>query len=109
MAVTLKDFVEQALIDITTAVNQAKEKSPLCIAPGVVEGEMQLEPQLVDFTIQVEVSEDKNKAIDGKVSVPIISVLKASAGAKTDHKNREMTTQNINFSVPVYFQSKNAK
>ena len=107
MSVTLKQFVEQALLDITTAVDNAKRKSPVSIAPGFVEGQVQMSPQMVDFAIQVTVSEEKNKTGKGEASATIISVLKASTSGEVGSKNEEITTQSISFSVPIYFQGRN--
>ena len=106
MSVTLKQFVEQVLLDITRAVDKAKEDSPIPIAPGYVEGQAQIEPQFIEFSIQVAVSEEESGKRKGDVSVPIISIIKASAGGEINTRNERITTQSLKFSVPVYFQSK---
>ena len=106
MSVTLKQFVEQVLLDITRAVDKAKEDSPIPIAPGYVEGRAQIEPQLIEFSIQVAVTEEESGKGKGEVSVPIISVVKANAGGEIGKRNERITTQSLKFSVPVYFQSK---
>lgn len=106
MSVTLKQFVEQVLLDITRAVDDAKKEAPIPIAPGYVEGQAQIEPQLIEFSIQVEVSEEQTGKGKGDVSVPIISVVKASAGGEIGKRSEKTTTQSLKFSVPVYFQSK---
>ena len=51
MSITLKRFVEQVLLDVTRAVEKAKEGSPFAIAPGYVEGLIQWEAQLIEFSI----------------------------------------------------------
>jgi hypothetical protein len=107
MSVTLKDFVQQALLDITTAVNNAKEQSPLSIAPGFVEDQIQLEPQMIEFSVHVSVSEEKSKSGKGEVSVPIIQIVKATVDGELSRKNEQTTSQALKFSVPVYFQAKN--
>ncbi len=109
MSITLKRFVEQVLLDVTRAVEKAKEGSPFAIAPGYVEGLIQWEPQLIEFSIQVAVSEGETHKGKGEVAVPIISLVKASVGGELGKKNEKITTQNLKFSVPVYFQSKNPK
>lgn len=106
MSVTLKQFIEQTLLDITQAVAKAKEESPLAIAPGFVEGMKQLKPQLIEFSVQVVVSEEHLTKGKGDITVPIISIIKASAGGEVSNKNEQFTTQSLKFSVPVYFQSK---
>ncbi len=108
MSVTLKDFVQQALLDITTAVNNAIEQSPLAIAPGFVEGQKQLEPQMIEFSVHVSASEEKSKSGKGEVSVPIIQIVKAAVGGEFSSKNEQTTTQTLKFSVPVYFQAKHS-
>lgn len=108
MSVTLKDFVQQALLDIMTAVNDAKKQSPLSIAPGFVEGKIQLEPQLIEFSVHVAVSEEKSKSGTGEVSVPIIQIVKATVDGEFSSKNEKTTTQALKFSVPVYFQAKHS-
>ncbi len=107
MSITLKQFVEQSLLDITNAVDNAQKSSPLCIAPGFVEGQVQLEPQMVQFSVQVTVSEEKQKTGSGEISAPIINILKAGIEGEISQKSESSSSQNINFSVPVYFQAKN--
>ena len=109
MSVTLKDFVQQALLDITTAVSNAKESSPLSIAPGFVEGTIQLEPQMIEFSVHVSVSEETKKGGKCEVSVPVIQIVKAAVDGEFSNKNEQTTTQALKFSVPVYFQGKNSK
>lgn len=106
MSVTLKQFVEQTLLDITCAVDSVKKISPIPIAPGFVEGEKQLEPQMIEFSVQVTVSEEKSSKGEGEISVPIISIMKASVGGEVENKNEQVTTQSLKFSIPVYFQAK---
>ena len=106
MNVTLRQFVEQTLLDITKAVHCAQKASPHAIAPGFLEGEKQLEPQMIEFSIQVVASQEKTLKGKGDVSVPIISIVKASAEGEINTNNEQTTTQNLKFSVPVYFQSK---
>jgi Trypsin-co-occurring domain 2 len=106
MSVSLKDFVQQALLEITTAVNNAKKHSPLSIAPGFVEGKIQLEPQMIEFSVHVSVSEQNSKSGKGEVSVPIIQIVKAAVDGEVSSKNEQTTTQVLKFSVPVYFQAK---
>jgi len=109
MSITLKDFVQQALLDITTAVNTAKEQSSLSIAPGYVEGQKQLEPQMIEFSIHVYVSEEKNKSGKSEISIPIIQIVKAAVDGEFSSKNEQTTTHALKFSVPVYFQANNNK
>ena len=106
MSVSLKDFVQQTLLDITNAVNDAKEKAPLWIAPGSFEDQKQLEPQMIEFSVQVAASEENTNTGKGELSVPIVTILKASVGGEIDSKNGKTTSHTLKFSVPVYFQSK---
>lgn len=105
MSVTLKQFVEQTLLDITRAVDKAKKESPIPIAPGYVDGKGQNEPQMIEFSVQVTVAEEKSHKGKGDVSVPIISIIKTSVGGEIGNKNEQTTTQCLKFSVPVYFQA----
>lgn len=106
MSVTLKEFVEQTLLDITSAVDNAQKSSALSIAPGFVEGQVQLEPQMIQFAVQVSVSEEQQKSGNGEVSVPVINILKAGIEANVLDKSESLVSQSISFSVPVYFQTK---
>ena len=74
---------------------------------GSFEGQAQTEPQMVEFSVQVVVSERQKQSGKGEISVPIISVIKAKVGGEINSKNESITTQNLKFSVPVYFQAKN--
>jgi hypothetical protein len=108
MSVSLKDFVRQTLLDITNAVDEAKSRSPLSIAPGFVEGTIQLEPQMIEFSVQVSALEEKSSKGQGQLSIPIVTVLKASASGDITSSNEKTTTHTLKFSVPVYFQSRPA-
>ena len=50
MDASLKSFVKQALLDITNAVNEARDESPVNIAPGYVEGALRQVGLHVDRT-----------------------------------------------------------
>ena len=106
MSISLKDFVKQTLLDITTAVDEAKHQSPVWIAPGRFENKRQLDPQMIDFSVQVSVSEEKVKKGSGDASLPLVTVLKVNASGELSKSDERMTTQTLKFSVPVYFQSK---
>ena len=89
----LDEFVKQTLIDITNGVAEAQSKAKLWIAPGMVEGEPKISPQMVTFEVAVTV----NKEGSGGISVWSIGELKG--GASSESVNR------ISFEVPVYFQA----
>jgi hypothetical protein len=93
----LKDYVEKTLIDITDAVANAQMNAKLWIAPGMVEGEPKLAPQMVKFEVEVVVS----KNAEGGVKVWSLGDAKASGGITSLNR--------LTFEVPVYFQSKSKK
>lgn len=89
----LDEFVKQTLLDITNGVAAAQVGAKLWIAPGTVEGEPKLAPQMVKFEVAVTV----NKEGSGGISVWSFGELKG--GASLESVNR------ISFDVPVYFQA----
>lgn len=106
MSISLKDFVKQTLLDITMAVDEAKDKSPVWIAPGSFEDRKQLDPQMIDFSVQVTVSEEKSAKGSGDIGVPMVTIVKAKLGGEIASSDERMMTQSLKFSVPVYFQSR---
>ncbi|MGD0024076.1 MAG: hypothetical protein ABSC37_05515 [Xanthobacteraceae bacterium] len=105
MEASLKSFVKQALLDITNAVNEAREESPVNIAPGHVEGKKQLEAQQIEFDLAVSAERATTGRKKGGVSVAVISVLKAEVGAEGTTNEKHGESNRIKFSVPVYFQA----
>jgi hypothetical protein len=91
--VKLDEYVKQTLLDITTGVAEAKEKSRVWIAPGYVDGEKLFSAQLVSFEIMVSVSKE------GSGGIQVLSFGELGAKGSSEHTNR------IAFSVPVYFQA----
>ena len=89
----LDDFVKKTLLDITNGVAAAQDEALLCIAPGLVENEKQVEPQLVKFEVVVTVSKEAGGGIK------VWSLGDANAHASSEKTNR------ISFDVPVYFQA----
>lgn len=89
----LEDFVKKTLLDITNGVAEAQKSAKLWIAPGMVEGEAKLAPQMVSFEVAVTV----NKEGGGAISVWSLGEVKGSASSESLNK--------ISFEVPVYFQS----
>ena len=89
----LEEFVKQTLLDITNGVAQAQAEAKLWIAPGKVEGEPKLTPQMVSFEVAVTV----NKEGSGGISVWSLGELKGAASSESLNR--------ISFEVPVYFQS----
>ena len=93
----LDEYVKQTLLDITKGVSAAQKETPLWIAPGYVEGNAVLSPQLVTLDINVTV----NKEGGGGIQVWSIGELNAKGSA--EHTNR------ISFAVPIYFQASTLK
>jgi len=106
MSISLRDFVEQTLLDITNAVYEAQSKAPLWIAPGYVEGQKQISPQMIEFSVQVTASEENQQNGKGELSMPIITIVKASVSGTAGYSMESQITQSLKFSVPVYFQSR---
>ena len=80
-------------MSVTEGVFEAKNDAKFWIAPGFVEGNKILEPQLIQFEVGVTVSKE------GNGHITVFSIAEAGGKAKSEHVNR------ISFSVPVYFQS----
>ncbi|WP_156790768.1 hypothetical protein [Rhodobacter ferrooxidans] len=89
----LDEFVKQTLLDITNGVADAQETAKLWIAPGTVEGEPKLAPQMVSFEVALTV----NKGGGGGISVWSLGDLKGQASSESMNR--------VSFDVPVYFQS----
>lgn len=89
----LEDFVKQTLLDITNGVAAAQKASKLWIAPGKVEGEAKLSPQMVSFEIAVTVAKE------GGGSINVWTLGELGVKGSTESLNK------ISFDVPVYFQS----
>lgn len=89
----LDEFVKQTLLDITNGVAQAQAEAKLWIAPGKVEGEPRITPQMVSFEVAVTVNKE------GSGGVSVWSVGEVKGGASSESVNR------ISFEVPVYFQA----
>jgi hypothetical protein len=105
MDASLKSFVKQALLDITNAVNEARDESPVNIAPGYVEGAKQLEAQQIEFDLAVSTERATKGLKKGGASVTVISVFKAEVGAEGTADAKHGENNRIKFSVPVYFQA----
>jgi hypothetical protein len=106
MSVTLHDFVKQALLDISNAVHEAQCSAPHWIAPGRFEEKPILNPQMIEFSVQVSATEEKKQKGEGEISVPVITIFRASIAGEIDSVTEKQTTQTLKFSVPVYFQSR---
>jgi len=89
----LDEYVKRTLLDITKGVTEAQKVSQLHIAPGFVENEAIITPQMVAFEIAVTV----NKEAGGGINVWSIGDVKAQGSSER--------TNRISFEVPVYFQS----
>ena len=108
MSISLKEYIETALLEITQGVQCAANKSEIPIAPANVEGVIQNSPQIIEFEIQATVTEQKKKTGSGKAeaSIPFISVIKTDIGGEAEMSSGNTTAQKIKFTVPVYFQGK---
>lgn len=80
-------------MDSTNGVADAQRESMLSIAPGLVEGEFQVQPQMVHFETAITV----NAEAGGGISVCSLGELKAAGSSETTNK--------LTFDVPVYFQA----
>lgn len=105
MDASLKSFVKQALLDITNGVDEARNESPVNIAPGYVEGKLQVDAQHIEFDVAVSVEREEKGQTKGGGSVTVISVLKAEVGVEGNAGEKRSENNRIKFSVPVYFQA----
>jgi hypothetical protein len=80
MDTSLKDFVRQVLLDITEAVQDAKNKSPVAIAPGAIEKVAQNKPQLVEFDISISSQTKSSSKTKGGGSATMVSIIRANVG-----------------------------
>lgn len=104
----LQEFIRQSLLDIVSAVREAK-KLDLGIAPDLVkpDGETTLlrttggfKPAfLIEFDIAVTVSRESSAG--GSVGGGIIQVLSAKVDAKTESTNESVSR--IKFTVPITY------
>lgn len=90
----LEEYVHQTLLDITNGVSKAQIDAPSWIAPGAIEGQMLLTPQMVSFEVIVTTSKEAGGGIT------VLSI--ADAKAKGQHQQ----VNKISFDVPIYFQSR---
>ena len=70
----LDDFVKKTLLDITNGVAAAQDEALLHVAPGFVENERQVEPQLVKFEVVVTVSKEAGGGIKLSSSPTIMAI-----------------------------------
>jgi hypothetical protein len=105
MDTSLKDFVKQVLLDITEAVEEAKEQAPVAIAPGTVGKDIQMKPQLVEFDISVSSRTKNTQRTRGGGSATLVSIIRAEVGSEKTNDSHLRETNRIKFSVPVYFQA----
>ncbi len=89
----LEEFVEKTLLSITEGVTKAQQKTQLYIAPGYVNDQKRLEPQLVSFEVSVTISKQAGGGIK------VLSFGEANAAGRNESRNT------ISFQVPVYFQA----
>jgi hypothetical protein len=89
----LDEYVKQTLLDITNGVEQAQREALLFIAPGSINGERIIQPQMVGFEVVVTVSREAG----GGISVFSVGDLKAQGNS--EHINR------ISFEVPIYLNA----
>ncbi|MBI9109922.1 hypothetical protein [Maridesulfovibrio ferrireducens] len=106
----LKNFVKQALADITSAVEEAKDISPVSIAPGYVttsKGRTTIvDPQLIEFDIATTVVDASSLTGGGSAKISVIGVGISVDGKRDSAVNHESVSR-VKFQVPVYFQAKN--
>lgn len=105
----MKDFVRKALVDITSAVEEAKDLSPVSIAPAYVttdEGRSPVTaPQLVEFDVATTVVEASNTSGGGEAKISVIGVAISMNGGRDIAANHEIVSR-VKFQIPVYFQAK---
>lgn len=89
----LDEFVKNTLLDITRGVADAQEETPLFIAPGIVEGEKQIEGQMISFEVAVTV------AGEGRGGISVLGIGELRGNASREAVNR------ISFEVPVFFHA----
>ena len=109
--VSLDKFVEETLLSIAEGVAAAqdvsKKRGLIPIALATVGGkDVSQGEQLVSFAVEVEVNSDSTVGASGSVGGSIIKVVSAKADAKIENSSSSLKTHKIEFSVPMYFNSR---
>jgi hypothetical protein len=105
----LKDFVKQALVDITSAVEEAKDLSPVSIAPGYLttnKGRATItDPQFIEFDVATTVVEANSTSGSGGAKISVVGVGISIGGERGATANHESVSR-VKFQIPVYFQAR---
>jgi len=102
--ISLKDFISSTLVEIAEGVKDAKGKTDISIAPGKMNKIMQSEPQMVKFSLNVEVFE--SDASSKERSLGLIKVITAGVKNNSENNSTRSSSQSIEFSVPIFLQAK---
>lgn len=90
----LKDYVKEVLLDVSSAVYEAKHEAEIAIAPGSMNDKLNMEPQFVSFSVSVTTNKEGSGGID------VLSAFHADGKLTAEHVNK------VEFKVPIYFQAK---
>lgn len=112
---SVKEFIEQTLLDVCSAVESAREQYRY-IAPQVFANHADDTSSLVSFDMAVTVAENESKEITSGAKVGAkfgISVMKAETSLN-DNKQQQTgsnisTVSRIKVNIPVYFRHSKEK
>ncbi|WP_139210080.1 trypco2 family protein [Palleronia pelagia] len=108
MTISLKDFVQQALMEISEGVASAAAESRFPIgASGNGTKDAGLPFQQIDFDISVQVQKSVSGSGAGEGSVdlkaPLIGVVEGSLAIEGKAARKSAETHRVSFSVPIWF------
>ena len=97
--IELKQFIKEALLNVTDGVKEANEKSNRFKMIGV-KHESGIDGNFVDFDVSVVINESSGSQAEGKAGV-FLSVLSAGINSRVDQANLQQNTHRLTFKVYI--------
>ncbi|MBK0327178.1 hypothetical protein I5535_07710 [Rhodobacteraceae bacterium F11138] len=112
--VSLEDFVFETLLSISKGVARAQDESKrsggIPIALNRIEEKLvEQGEQLVSFSVSVQANGTKGTSVETDAKANIISVVTGRVGAEGHVEKSDSRLHTIDFSVPMYFNSRWSK
>jgi len=96
----LKQFIKEALLSITSGVEEANQEANRFKILGV-KHESGLEGNYADFDVSVVVNKQSKIDVSGEIKTSWLNVISAKVGSKIDKSNSNKDTHRLTFKVYI--------
>jgi hypothetical protein len=97
----LKEFIKEALLNITTGVKEANKADNRFKIIGIKHDKTGMDGNFVDFDVSIVVNETSTGGAGGKIEAKLLNVVSAGVDSKISQTNSSQNMNRLTFKIYI--------